>query len=244
MIYKNPLGGGVACKGARRGVRASWSRETGSHFHFLSVSGARCSIRNAYFVHGSFRSSIKEAPNIVGARVKLRLLERSDLARSIKWLNDPEIMKLLGRRHPMSMAEEEKWYEDYLKAGKSRIFAIEDENGEHVGNIGLHNIDKENRRASLGIVIGERERWGRGYGSAALMVALKYAFRELGLHKVSLRVFQTNKRAIKSYSRCGFKKEGVEREQVFKDGKFHDLFVMSILDREYESLSKETTKGL
>lgn len=177
-------------------------------------------------------------------KVKLRPLERSDLAKSIKWLNDPEIMRLLGRRHAMSMAEEEKWYEDYLKAGKSRIFAIVDENDEHIGNLGLHNIDKENRRASLGIVIGNKEMWGKGYGSAALLMALKYAFRELGLHKVSLRVFQTNKRAIKSYVRCGFKKEGVEREQVFKDGKFHDLFVMSILDREYRKLSKEITKGL
>lgn len=195
-------------------------------------------------MHDVSQSSSKEATDIVGAKVELRPLERSDLARSIKWLNNPEIMRLLGRRHAMSMAEEEKWYEDYLKAGKSRIFAIVEENGEHIGNIGLHNIDKENRRASLGIVIGEKQKWGMGYGSKALMTALKYAFRELGLHKVSLRVFQNNERAIKSYSRCGFKKEGVEREQVFKDGKFHDLFIMSILDREYESLSKEGTKGL
>ncbi len=153
-------------------------------------------------------------------------------------------MRLLGRRHHLSMAEEERWYEEYLKAGKSRIFAILEENGEHVGNIGIHNIDNENRRASLGIVLGDKEKWGQGYGSEALMTVLRYAFRELGLHKVTLRVFQSNERAIRSYKRCGFKKEGLEREQVFKDGKFHDLYVMSILDREFEEISRKESKGI
>jgi RimJ/RimL family protein N-acetyltransferase len=191
-----------------------------------------------------FQVSGEEVKAIIGQIVSLRPLERGDLATSIKWLNNAEIMRLLGRRHHLSMAEEEKWYEDYLKAGKSRIFAIVDENDDHIGNIGLHNIDKENRSASMGIVIGEKDRWGKGYGSDALVTILRYAFRELGLHKVSLRVFQNNERAIRSYGRCGFKKEGVMREQVFKDGKFHDLFIMSILDREFNELHGSESKGL
>lgn len=148
-------------------------------------------------------------------------------------------MRLLGRRYHLSMAEEEKWFEDYLKSGKSRIFAIMSRDGEHVGNIGLHSIDNVNRRASLGIVIGEKSEWGKGLGSDALRTVLVYAFRELNLHKVSLRVFRNNERAIKSYERCGFSREGIEREQVFKDGKYHDLYVMSILDREFEETSKK-----
>ncbi len=157
----------------------------------------------------------------------------------MRWLNDPDIMRLLGRRHHLSMADEERWYEEYLSSRKSKIFAILEENGNHIGNVGLHNIDNENRRSSLGIVLGEKTQWGKGYGSEALNTVLKYAFNELGLHKVSLRVFQDNERAIRSYASCGFKKEGIEREQVFKDGEFHDLYVMSILDREFKKLSKE-----
>jgi RimJ/RimL family protein N-acetyltransferase len=191
-----------------------------------------------------FLVSEKEAEAILGQRISLRPLEHSDLATSIKWLNDAEIMRLLGRRHQLSMAEEEKWYDDYLKSGKSRIFAIEEENGKHIGNIGIHNIDNENRSASLGIVIGEKERWGRGYGTDALVTILRYAFKELGLHKVSLRVFQNNERAIKSYKGCGFKQEGMMREQVFKDGRFHNLFAMSILDREFDELHGEESKGI
>lgn len=188
-------------------------------------------------------TSGKEVRTIIGQRVSLRPLECGDLATSIKWLNDAEIMRLLGRRHQLSMAEEERWYEDYLKSGKSRIFAIE-EGGCHIGNIGLHRIDNENRSASLGIVIGEKDRWGKGHGSDALVTVLRYAFRELGLHKVSLRVFQGNDRAISSYKRCGFKQEGVMREQVFKDGKFHNLFAMSILDREFDELHGKESKGI
>lgn len=148
-------------------------------------------------------------------------------------------MKLLGRKTPMSMAEEEKWFEEYRKAGKSKIFAIFSKDGTHIGNIGLHNTDQVNRRATLGIMIGQKDLWGKGHGSDAIRTALRYAFKDLGLHKVSLKVFRNNTRAVSSYEKCGFKKEGVEREQVFKDGKFHDLLVMSILDREFKDLMKK-----
>ncbi|MFQ6060818.1 MAG: GNAT family N-acetyltransferase [Thermoplasmata archaeon] len=182
---------------------------------------------------------MQKKKEIRGKKVLLRPFERSDLAKSIEWLNDPEIMRLLGRRSPISMAEEEKRYEDYLKSGKSEIFAVMERNGSHIGNIGLYRIDKINRKASLGIVIGEKDLWGRGYGSDAILTILRYAFKDLGLHKVSLRVFRANRRAIKSYMRCGFRREGVEREEVFKNGRFHDLFVMSVLDREFNELMKE-----
>lgn len=157
----------------------------------------------------------------------------------MEWLNDSEIMRLLGRRSPLSMAEEEKWYEEYLKTGKSKIFAIISKDGTHIGNIGIHNTDHVNRRATLGIMLGQKSLWGKGYGSDAVVTALRYAFKDLGLHKVSLRVFRNNARAVSSYEKCGFKKEGVEREQVFKDGKFQDLLVMSILDREFDEMMKK-----
>ncbi|HIC94740.1 MAG TPA: N-acetyltransferase, partial [Anaerolineae bacterium] len=105
---------------------------------------------------------------ILGKKTRLRAIERDDIPRFVKWLNDPEVRQYLVMYMPLSMAEEEKWFERQLEDQNSKIFAIETEEGVHIGNIGLHDIDWKNRRAVLGIFIGEKGYWGRGYGSDAI----------------------------------------------------------------------------
>jgi len=138
------------------------------------------------------------------------------------------------------MAEEEKWFEDYLKKSDEKIFAIDTEEGGHVGNIGLHSIDFKNRKATLGIVIGEKKYWNQGYGTDAIRALLKFAFRELNLNKVILDVLDNNKRAIRVYEKCGFTREGTRREEVFKDGSYRDIIRMSILSREFEAFERKS----
>ena len=130
------------------------------------------------------------------------------------------------------MAEEERWFNDYRAKVDEEIYAIEVE-GDHVGNIGLHGIDRGNRKASIGIVIGEKGRWSKGYGTDAMMTVLRYAFRDLHLHKVNLDVIDYNERAIHVYAKCGFVREGVRREELWKRGRFVDLVRMSMLEHEF-----------
>ncbi len=164
-------------------------------------------------------------------RVVLRPLAPSDLRRCVKWFSDPQIIRFLGRSNPVTLAEEERWFRDYERRADEQIFAIEVE-GHHVGNLGLHRIDRVHRKAEIGIVIGEASVWSQGYGTEAMHAALRYAFDVLGLNKVSLEVLEYNTRAIRTYEKVGFQREGVHREDVYKDGRFVNVLRMSILARE------------
>ena len=115
-----------------------------------------------------------------------------------------------------------------------RLRAIETEKGVHIGNIGLHEIDYKDGKATLGIMIGEKGCWDQGYGTDAVRALLRFAFQELNLHRVSLEVFDFNERAIRCYEKCGFRKEGVLRESVFRSGRYQNEILMSILRQEFE----------
>ena len=166
-----------------------------------------------------------------GERVLLRPLASSDLRRCVKWFSDAQIIRFLGRNSPVTLAEEERWFRDSERRTDEQIFAIEVD-GRHVGNLGLHRIDRVHRKAEIGIVIGELPSWSKGYGTEAMQVALRYAFDVLGLNKISLDVLEYNTRAIRTYERTGFQREGLHREDVYKDGRFVNVLRMGILARE------------
>ncbi|MDI6707597.1 MAG: GNAT family protein [Candidatus Thermoplasmatota archaeon] len=167
---------------------------------------------------------------IKGKKVILRALECKDLKRCWKWINDPEVTKGMGSAIPKSMYEEEKWYEETLKNSRTKIFAIQ-VGKKHIGNISLEKIDYRNRKAALGIMIGEPNYWDKGYGTDAIKTLLSVAFNELNLHKVYLYSLTSNKRAIRCYKKCGFEVEGLLRDDIFKAGKYQDLLVMSAIKR-------------
>jgi UDP-4-amino-4,6-dideoxy-N-acetyl-beta-L-altrosamine N-acetyltransferase len=166
-----------------------------------------------------------------GDRVRLRPLASSDLRRCVKWFSDPGIIRFLARNSAVTMAEEERWFRDYERRTDEQIFAIEVA-GVHLGNIGLHKIDRAHRRAEVGVVVGETSAWSKGYGTDAMRTVLRYAFGPLGLNKVSLDVLEYNDRAIRIYERLGFRREGIHREDVYKDGRFVHVIRMSLLARE------------
>ena len=166
-----------------------------------------------------------------GERLLLRPLASGDLRRCVKWFSDPQIIRFLGRNTPVTFAEEDKWFRDYERRTDEQIFAIEVD-GRHIGNLGLHKIDRTHRKADIGIVIGEPEYWSMGIGTEAMRVALRYGFDALGLNKISLDVLEYNTRAIRTYERVGFQQEGIHREDLYKDGRFVNVVRMSLLARE------------
>jgi RimJ/RimL family protein N-acetyltransferase len=120
-----------------------------------------------------------------------------------------------------------------LERQEDVLLGIETTEGVHIGNIGLHGIDWQNRQAELGIAIGEKAYWNQGYGSDAIRTLLVLAFREMNLHRVFLRVDRENGRGIRCYEKAGFRREGVLRDVIFKDGAYQDQFIMSILESEF-----------
>ena len=177
---------------------------------------------------------------IQGTKIRLRALEHDDLPHFVRWINDPETRRFMVLRYPLSMTEEEKWWQGFLQRENDHIFAIEAEDGTYIGNVGLHDIEPENRRAELGIIIGHKAHWGQGYGTDAVRALLRWASEYLNLNRISLRVYDYNERAIGCYQKCGFRHEGTMRQARYTDGQYHDEWIMGVLRDEFLEMQKET----
>jgi RimJ/RimL family protein N-acetyltransferase len=169
---------------------------------------------------------------IRGTKTRLRALEHDDLPHFVRWINDPETRRFMVIRYPLSMAEEEKWWDRFLDRD-DYIFAIEAADGRYIGNIGLHDIEPENSRAMLGIIIGHKNYWGQGYGTDAIQAMLGWVFGYLNLNRVYLTVYSYNERAIHCYQNCGFRHEGTMRQARYIDGQYYDEWMMGILRHEF-----------
>lgn len=174
---------------------------------------------------------------IIGDRVRLRHMEREDLPQFVEWLNDPEVYQGLSMFTPLSLAEEENWYEEMLKRPiEERPLCIEAGKGDGwqmIGNSSFFSIDWRNRSSELGIFIGDKTYWDQGYGTEVMKLLLKHGFATLNLHRIFLRVFEDNPRAIRAYEKAGFVHEGRFRQGEFHDGQFHDVLFMSVLRPEW-----------
>lgn len=178
---------------------------------------------------------------LIGDRVRLRAIEREDIPTFVRWFNDPEVRQYLLMYEPMSKAKEERWFEAYLDRKDDFMFAIEALIGEewaHIGNLGLHRVDWKNGTCTFGIVLGEKAYWGRGYGTEAARVILRFAFGELNLHRVELEVYDFNRRAIRSYEKAGFRHEGTRRQALYRNGRYHDVHLMGILHEEFSDAER------
>ena len=175
---------------------------------------------------------------IYGDRIRLRAPERDDLPRFVAWLNDPEVRQGLSLFLPLSLVEEENWFEKMLKNDPTEhplVIEIREEDAwVPVGNCAFLNIEWKNRSGELGIFIGEKRYWNQGYGTDVMRLLLRHGFLTLNLNRIFLRVFETNPRAIRSYEKAGFVHEGRLRQAEFKDGKYSDVYLMSVLRSDWK----------
>jgi RimJ/RimL family protein N-acetyltransferase len=176
-----------------------------------------------------------------GKLVRLRAYEPSDAERAWRWMNDREVTRTLTMRYPVSLVEEERWVTGRPQNGFSDgvRLAIETKAGQHIGSIALQAPSAEDRHATLGIAIGEKPYWSRGYGRDAIVTLLRFGFGEMNLHRVSLHVFEFNERAMACYRACGFVEEGRLRDHYYTEGRYWDSVVMGVLRHEFEALYGE-----
>jgi RimJ/RimL family protein N-acetyltransferase len=172
---------------------------------------------------------------IRGEKVVLRALEATDAERCHAWINDPEVTQFLHMRYPVSLMAEEKWVSQERDPLKELELAIEIAQGVHIGNCALRGAGAVDRSAELGIVIGEKQCWGRGYGTDAMLTLCAFGFNEMNLHRIHLSVYEFNPRAIACYEKCGFQHEARLRQAFFRKGAYHDILVMGILEDEFRA---------
>jgi RimJ/RimL family protein N-acetyltransferase len=177
-------------------------------------------------------------PILRSGSVFLRPAERSDLPRFVAWLGDARTARTLALISPLSLAGEERWFENLVAhQGDDRwhfvICRAVDERA--VGALDLHEIDMRNGSAGLGIVIGAPSDTGQGYGSDALRAVLAFGFGELRLERIWVDVYDFNERARHVYERVGFVHEGTLRHGLFRGGRYHDVHRMAILRDEWSA---------
>jgi RimJ/RimL family protein N-acetyltransferase len=175
---------------------------------------------------------------IAGEKVILRALEKEDLELCYRWINDPQIVRTLKSRYPIPIEQEAEWLENAVRPGSGeRHFAIErKEDRAHIGNASLHGIDWVSRTGSFGLFIGEPSAWNRGYGSDAIASLVRFAFEEMNLRKLKISVFDYNERAKHLLASHGFVEEAKLRQDFYREGRYHDLVILSIFrDRDGES---------
>ncbi|MGI6540818.1 MAG: GNAT family N-acetyltransferase [Bacillota bacterium] len=180
--------------------------------------------------------------NIMGRKVFLRALETSDMEALRSYHNDPEIAKMvMGWSFPISLYEQERWYERTITDPVNKRFAIDA--GEHgfIGISTLTDMDMKYRSAFHGIMIGAKNIQGKGYGTDAVMATMRYAFEELGLERLDSEIVEFNQASLRLYTqKCGWTIEGTRRHSVFRSNTWYDSHVVGIIRDDYLRLVEKT----
>ena len=168
-------------------------------------------------------------PILKSKKIILKPPKISEAKQYLKWLKDPDVSQYIGSFVDLTL-EQEKEYLKKIKTDDSKIFwSIYTKSGKHIGSTDLHDLVMPHKRTSWGIMIGDKNEWDKGYGSDALKTILSYAFKQLKLNRFELEVFHKNKRGIKCYQKCGFKKEGIRKKYFIKNNQIYDSIMMSII---------------
>ncbi len=168
-----------------------------------------------------------------GKRVTLRPYLLSDSPTFYQWFKDKEVIRYLGAPPPKSLKDEEKFVRKNQRRKNGNTFAVLNETGKLIGSAG---IGFEEGVATLGVLIGEKSEWNKGYGTEIIQTLTEYGFSHKKIHRVQLRVTKENAPAVRAYEKAGFVKEGVERQSMWNPvlKRFDDDIIMSILRAEWK----------
>jgi RimJ/RimL family protein N-acetyltransferase len=171
-----------------------------------------------------------------GPRVRLTAVTLDDLPTIARWNQDAGFARLFEANPaaPKAPSTLEPWLEENNRSNTSYLFGVRLLDGDELlGFVELNSILWPHRHTWVSIAIGDAANQGQGYGAEALGLALQFAFQELNLHRVQLTVFSYNQRAIALYEKLGFRREGIFREHLERDGTRFDMYLYGILRPEW-----------
>ncbi len=177
-----------------------------------------------------------------GKRVVLRPLVKEDVSLLLLWINDPDVTQFLSIYLPMMEANENEWFNNLHKEIQNLVLMIVVDE-KPIGTMGIHNIDWKNRTANTGALIGEKDYWGKGYGTEAKMLMLNYAFNVLNLRKICSTVLAFNKRSHSYLLKCGYVEEGSRSKQYYINGQYWDEILMAVFKEDFLPLWRKYKKS-
>lgn len=166
--------------------------------------------------------------------INLSKIKKEDMEIIYGWFSDSEFLKYYDYYPPVSLNKDEvdKIFNDYENSSKSKVFSVR-LNDTIIGIAGFDDIVGENQVGTLFIGLGNENKRGKGYGKEAMKLLLEYGFMNLNFHRIQLNVLEFNEKAINLYEKCGFKKEGIFREFVLREGKRYNLILYGLLKHEW-----------
>ena len=164
------------------------------------------------------------------AGIYLRPMNRDDTDFVVAWRNKDDVRKRFIYREPFTRSTHEDWIKNMVETGRAVQMIICDLAAKPLGSVYIRDIDRQHNKAEYGIFIGEAQARGRGVGTAAAKLMLRYCFQKEGLHRVYLRVFADNIQAVRSYEKAGFVREGLLRDDVYIDGSYCDMIWMAAVN--------------
>ena len=176
--------------------------------------------------------------NIQGKKVTLRAIEESDLKILHRWANNPEIQDIIGNIHfPSSMDFHRAWFENLKNDQLNQRFAISTAEDNIIGLSSLINIDWRNNHAWHGVMLGDGDIRGKGYGVDAVMATMRYAFDEMHLERLDGSIIEYNTISYSFYcNKLGWVEEGRRRNYYFRKGRYWDQIVVGITQEDYRQL--------
>jgi len=180
---------------------------------------------------------VKQKVIIEGERIFLREVVLSDAtATYCEWLNDPEVNQYMECRFEKATV---KKLRDYINEKKNDpdnllLAIVSKAQNRHIGNIKIGPINHRHKFAKVGIIIGEKSIWRRGFATEAVKLAVDYAFNTLGLHKLTAGVYANNSASVRVFEKSGFVKEGLEKKQYYCNGQYVDCVSFGILKDEFQ----------
>jgi diamine N-acetyltransferase len=167
-------------------------------------------------------------------RITLVPLDRTHMARTQAWANDPGTARLMNRVKPVSEPEHETWFQSILLRPDCAYFAIEQTGAQpgeprHLGNVWLWDIDMRHRKAELRVVVGEPAARGRGIGAEAIDLLCRHGFEHLNLHRIYAYVLALNPSARRAFEKAGFTLEGTLRDDRWSVDGYVDTWLLGRL---------------
>jgi RimJ/RimL family protein N-acetyltransferase len=180
-------------------------------------------------------------PVLRGEKCTLRPPRKEELSIYQRWFEDPEVIYFTPSIGPFSDAKEEEWFNRVGEDPNAVQWVIEVE-GKPVGFTGIGGINWRHSNGETGLVIGDKSLWRKGIASEAMQLRTAFCFRELNLHKIRTRAFMENEASKRALQKAGYRESGIQREEMFRDGRFRDIWMGEVLREDWERAQAEREK--
>jgi RimJ/RimL family protein N-acetyltransferase len=177
-------------------------------------------------------------PVLRGEKCTLRPPRKEELSIYQRWFEDVEVIHFLPGIGPLSDTAEEEWFNKAGADPNGVTWAIEVD-GRPIGMTGIGRIDHRHQSGETGITVGDKSMWGKGVASEAMSLRTRFGFLELNLHKIRSRAFMENEASKRALQKAGYREYGVQREEFFRDGRWHDVWCAEVLREDWERAQRD-----